>query len=265
MSDDQSAEAPAPKGPSKAPPILTLVNTVAALAAVGALYYTKILFKRPAITEETERKRLLEDQRLKKIASETTATGLVSFEPVTVNIETYPAQPPLTDEDDPGALKGKLHYVTMALSVEIVDGGQTKAVDQVRPVILDQILTLMARKSFHELTTVQGRYVLRTQIMDLINRLTADLPSHAPLMAATVAAAKAAEKLKSAAGHGGEGGEGGEAKPEGGEGGEGGGEGGEEGGKPAAKKTPEILGPPIKTLYSDGLVSNVYFTQFLVK
>lgn len=265
MSDDQSAAAPASKGPSKAPPILTLVNTLAALAAVGTLYYTKILFKRPLITEENERKRLLEDQRLKKIASETTATGIVPFEPVTVNIETYPAQPPLTDEDDPGALKGKLHYVTMALSVEIVDGGQTKAIDQVRPVIMDQILTLMARKSFHELTTVQGRYVLRTQIMDAINRLTAELPSHAPLMASAVAAAKAAEKLKAGAPHG-EGGEGGEAKPEGGEGGEGGGEGGEEGGaKPAAKKKPEILGPPIKTLYSDGLVSNVYFTQFLVK
>src|SRR4051794_37447146 len=118
MSDEKAAEAPAAaSGPSKAPLLLALVNTLAVLAAVGTLYYTKILFKRPAITEETERKRL-EEAHTKKNLTEATAPGMVTFDSVTVNIETNPAQPAPTDEEGPGAIKGKLHYVTLAFSVE---------------------------------------------------------------------------------------------------------------------------------------------------
>lgn len=259
MSEEKAAAAPSAPGPSKGPLLLALVNTLAVLGAAGTLYYTKMVFKRPVITEESERKRL-EDAHVKNTVSEATASGTVAFEPVTVNIEPYPAQPtPVGDEEGPAAVKGKLHYATVAFSVEVVDAGQKAAIDEVRPVIMDQLLTLLAHKPIHELTTVQGRYVLRTQIMEMVNRLTAELPSHPPLLASEVAKAAAA---KPKGGEGGEGGEhgGGEAKPEGGEGGEGG-EHGE--GKVVKKEAPP--GPPIKTLYRDGLVSNVFFTQFIVQ
>ena len=88
---------------------------------------------------------------------------------MTVNIEAYPRAPTAHAFEEDGhrrMARGKLHYVHMAFSIEIVDGGQIAAIDEVRPVIMDQILTVMSHKPFHELATVQGRYVLRTfQIM----------------------------------------------------------------------------------------------------
>jgi flagellar basal body-associated protein FliL len=247
VADAKAAAAPSAPGPSKAPLILALVNTLAVLGAAGTLYYTKMVFKRPAITEDAERKRL-EEAHAKKTVAEATAPGTVSFAPITVNIEPFPAQPtPVGDEEAPAAVKGKLHYATVAFSIEIVDGGQKDAVEEVRPVIMDRLLTMMAHKPFHELTTVQGRYVLRTQLMEMVNRLTENLPSHPPLLASEVA--KAEKPKGEGEGHG-EGGEG--------HGGEHGGEG------QAAKKSPPP-GPPIKSLYRDGLVSNVFFTQFIIQ
>ena len=252
MSDDNAA--PAAPGPSKAPLILALVNTLAILGAAGTLYYTKMIFKRPAITEDLERKRL-EDAHLKKTVTDAVSPGTVAFEPVTVNIEPFPAPTTSTEGDGPAQIRGKLHYVSMAFSVEIVDAGQKAAIDEIRPVVMDQLLTVLAHKPFHELMTVQGRYTLRTQILEMVNRLTAELPSHPPLLAAS--AAKAA-KSKAGEGHGeGESEGGGEGKPA--EGGEG------EGAAKPAKKTPELVGPPIRDLYGDGLVSNVFFTQFVVQ
>lgn len=260
MSEEKAAAAPGPSGPSKAPMLLALVNTLAILAAVGTLYYTKIMYKRPEITEAAERKRL-EAAHIRKAVTEATAPDSVVFGPVTVNIESYPApqQTAATDEGEGhGAIKGKLHYVTLAFAIEIVDGGQKAAVEEVRPVIMDQLLTRLAHKPFHELTTVQGRYVLRTQIMELVNRLTQLLPSHPPLLAS----AMAKPAVKDAHGGGGHGAPPAAEAEHGG--GHGGGHGGEHGESKAAKAEVH-LGPPMKELYPDGLATSVYFTQFIVQ
>jgi flagellar basal body-associated protein FliL len=268
---EEAAAAPAPAGGggSKVPLLLALVNTLAVLAALGTLYYTKVMYKRPPITEEAERKRL-EAAHKQKTVTEATAPGMVDFGPVTVNIEPYPAPPPAVEgepDNAPAAIAGKLHYVTMAFSVEIVDAGQKPAIEEVRPVIMDSLLSMLAHKPFHELSTVQGRYVLRTQILELVNRLTLNLPSHPPVLASSLA------KPAAKGGHGEGGGEheGGEhGAPPAAEGhGEGGGEhgGGEHGGGEGhgAKKAEAPEGPPMKELYPDGLASGVYFNQFIVQ
>ena len=41
-----------------------------------------------------------------------------------------------------------------------------------RPILLDGVLQILGKKDFNELTTVQGRYVLRTQILDLANEMS---------------------------------------------------------------------------------------------
>lgn len=216
------------------------------------LYYTKVLFKRPSITEESERKRLVE-AKAKTLITEATVSGLIDFPPVTINIEAYPADTP--EGDTPPAPKGRLHYATVAFAVEIRDVGQRAIIEDVRPVIMDKLLSIMAHKPFHELTSVQGRYVLRTQIMEIVNHLAENLPSHPPSLLSA-----APKKEKKGEGHGEEHAE---AKPEGEEHGGGEGEHGGEGKGP--KKPPTPTGPPIKELYRDGLATNVFFSQFLVQ
>ena len=163
----EAKEQPAPSG-SKLPILIVLLNTIAIFAALGTFVYTRVLFKRPAITEEGERAKLAEAQARSKAPP---VSGLVNFEPVTVNIKSTPTTPKPEIEAQPGEFTGKLHYATVAFSFEIRDISKKEDIEALRPILLDRILSMMGRKNFEELTTVQGRYVLRTQILDLVNNL----------------------------------------------------------------------------------------------
>ncbi len=166
----------------KLPLILGLVNAVVALAAVGFLFYSKFSFKRPSITEAAERSRLAAAEAGPPPAP---TAALLTFDPITVNIQ---ANPPVPKAADGTALqiKGKLHYATVGFSLEVRDQNHKEEVDQLRPILIDKLISLLGRKSFQELTTVQGRYVLRAQILELANRLLAE---HAPAAAAEANAA----------------------------------------------------------------------------
>jgi flagellar basal body-associated protein FliL len=156
--------------PSQLPFLITLVNTVAILAAVGVLVYTRLLFQRPKITEESERARIEQMKNAKPVAE--TAHGTVMFDPTTINIASAPEQPKPADGTST-QLNGKLHYATVGFALEITDGSKKAEIEEIRPLITDQFLTLMGKKQFHELTSVQGRYVLKTQVMELANELWA--------------------------------------------------------------------------------------------
>lgn len=260
-------------GGGKLPLILGIVNTLVVLGAIGTLYYTKFVFKRPSITEENERARLEEEHKKNERANVT--PGYVVFEPITVNIESM--QNPSRVETAPdggGSIQGRLHYATVGFSLEIRDIDQKALIDRVRPILMDRLLGILGRKKFNDLTTVQGRYVIRAQIQDIANRLTADLPSMpaAPKVAAGGHGGGHGAPAATAE-HGGGGGEHG-APPaaEHGGGGEhgapaadhGGGHGG--GGEPGATaKAHAPEGPPISQLFHEGLVANVFFTQFTVQ
>jgi flagellar basal body-associated protein FliL len=153
--------------PSKLPLLLGLVNSVAILAAVGTLAYTRILFKRPQITEAGEREKIAQMSTAPKVA---TTTGFATFDPITINIAPSPTQPKPAD-GTPTQIQGKLHYATIGFSIELRDIARKDELEAIKPLVIDQFLALVGRKQFHELTSVQGRYVLKTQLIEIVNLL----------------------------------------------------------------------------------------------
>jgi flagellar FliL protein len=151
----------------KASLILTLVNTVVILAAAGLMVYTRLLFQRPAITEDNERIKLSE---LLSRPKGPAAAAHVDFEQMTANIAPTPSQPQPAN-GHPNQIMGKLHYATIAFSLEIRDGDRKDEIEKIRPLILDKLLSILGHKTFQELNNVQGRYVLRNQIIDAVNQL----------------------------------------------------------------------------------------------
>ncbi len=155
-------------GPSKLPLIVALVNTLAVLGAAGFLGYSKLVYKRPKITEHTERKRLAEVAKV----DEAQAPATVMFEPLVVNIQSYPNAPKAADGTS-RQIQGKLHYAQIGFGLEIRNEKRKEEIESLRPIIIDKIISLLGRKAFHELTTIQGRYLVRQQILDLINEVVA--------------------------------------------------------------------------------------------
>lgn len=149
------------------PLILALVNCIAVLAVTGLLVYTRFIFKRPPITETGER------EKLAKVYEKPTlppTPGLIQIEPFTVNIQPSPPQPKSADST-PRQIQGKLHYATVGFSLELRDLKSQELVEKIQPAFMDHVLSIIGRKAFHELTTVQGRYILRNQLIAVANRL----------------------------------------------------------------------------------------------
>jgi flagellar basal body-associated protein FliL len=135
--------------------ILVILNTVAVLAVLGLFVYTKVLFKRPAITEAKERAKL---QTMTHAVLEDTKPIVIALDPLTANLD------PFTE-----GKKQKVHYVSMTLAVEIRDEDQQSKFEEAKPVIMDKILHVLSKKKFDDLNQVQGRYLLRSQIIDSVN------------------------------------------------------------------------------------------------
>ena len=144
-------------GPSKLPLILVLVNTVAVLVALIFFLYPEFVFKKPKFTEPGERERI---SQLAAAPAPKATAGMVKFDPMVLNIKSS------GNENDP-----KMHFLKLTFSIELQDMNTAAALDGIKPVILDRLLNMLGRKSFQELITVQGRFVLRTEILDLSNAL----------------------------------------------------------------------------------------------
>lgn len=237
MSEEKKpAEAEAkPAGPkaSKLPMLLLLVNFLAIAGAMYMLVYVKFLYKRPSITEETERARLAAQAAATPKAP--LESGLVNFEAVTVNL---------------APSEGRPHFATIGFALEIRDKTRQGDVETVRALIMDKFLSLVGRKQAFELNNVQGRFILRTELTDAANKAIFENAGRIKAAPAPQAAAAGGE-------HGG--GEGGGEHGGGEGGGEHGGGHGEGGGHGAAAESQEPK-PPIKDL-----VTNVFFNQFVVQ
>src|SRR3989344_2615721 len=98
--EEAAAEAPAaaPKGSKmpKGPLLIALINTLAVLGAMGMFVYTRMIYKRPQITESAERQKIEDGAKMPKLAS---IPGVIHFDPITVNIK---------------PTEGKTHYAAMA-------------------------------------------------------------------------------------------------------------------------------------------------------
>ncbi|MEK6705738.1 MAG: flagellar basal body-associated FliL family protein [Bdellovibrionota bacterium] len=133
--------------------VLVLANTAVIAVTAGLLVYSKIFLKRPAITEESERQRLA---LFKNSPSPELTPVTILFEPTTMNIK--------QDSD-------KLHYITVGFALKIKDSRKKDIVESLKPLIMDKFLTLAGHKNFNELSNIQGRYVLRSQMLDIVNDL----------------------------------------------------------------------------------------------
>ena len=137
--------------------ILGILNSVAIAVVLGLFVYTKVLFKRPAITEDQMRKSLIKNQKIPDVV---TAKHVVAkLDPLTANLDPYP--------DERG--KQKFHNIAMTLGVELRSKGDLAKFEIVKPVIMDKIIQNLSKKKFEDLNQVQGRYVFRSQIIDAAN------------------------------------------------------------------------------------------------
>ncbi len=145
--------------------VAVIVNLVIVFVGAGSTYFTRILYKRPAITEPTERDRLEKKYSDKDHKSDST---MVIFKPLTLNIATKPNPAKAADGTD-SQLQGKIHYATIGFGIEIREASRKERIEALTPVITDRFLSMLGRKEMHELTSVQGRYLLRSQLIDMLN------------------------------------------------------------------------------------------------
>tara|TARA_Y100000590_G_C15721835_1_gene1013783 strand:- start:2016 stop:2534 length:519 start_codon:yes stop_codon:yes gene_type:complete len=151
---------------SKGTLILILINTLAILGALGMLLYTKVLFERPKITEVQEREKLAKEELEPKVPAE---PGWIDIRKMTLNIRSTPEKP--KPSTSPLQIQGKLHYVTLSFSIEISDINELPRFESVRPVFMDKIIHLLGTKTAQELSSAQGRFLLRTRFIEIINEL----------------------------------------------------------------------------------------------
>ena len=138
--------------------ILGLVNTLAIAAVLGLFVYTKLIFKRPAITEDKERARIAKVESAAPV-SKPSDRVLMPLDPVTVNLDGY--------QGADG--KPKTHYASLTLSLEVRSEQDRAKVNEAKPAILDHIIQNLSKRKFEELNQVQGRYVFKSQVIDDAN------------------------------------------------------------------------------------------------
>ncbi len=137
---------------------------MAAIAALGTLVYTKVLFKRPPITEPQERARIAKEEL--SIENDADA-GTVEVKDVNVNIASTPYE-------EGGKKKEKTHFATLSFVLSIRDTDKQSLFDEVRPVFMDKLIQHLGKKTYPSLTSVQGRYLLRSEIVALANKLAGE-------------------------------------------------------------------------------------------
>ncbi len=129
--------------------------------------YTQFFFKKPIISEKSERTHLM---TLHTITPTSSIPILIPFPPITTNIEANPPSP-LPAASTLAQIQGKLHYATIGFSIEIRDANEKALIESLQPHMSDQLIHMIGKKQFHELTQIQGRYILRAEFLESINQL----------------------------------------------------------------------------------------------
>jgi len=158
--EDAPAKKPLPLGM-----ILGVLNTFALLGLLGVLVYTQILYKRPVITESVEREKITQEfakkpAEMKKV--------IISFDPIQANLKPTPIGVRVPG-GPPQQLKA--HYLNTTLAMELLDADFESTVKGRLPKFLDQLLRELGDTSVDELSTVQGRFLLRSKIAGMMNDL----------------------------------------------------------------------------------------------
>lgn len=168
MSEEAAKEKTASDKPKKSIPIgvlLGVLNTLCLMGLLGVLTYTKVLYKRPKITEQVEREKIT--QEFAKKPSEMKRT-LVTFDPIQANLRPSPIGVRIPG-GPPQQLKA--HFLTMTLALELIDSDFEPTVKGRLPKFLDLLLRQLGETTVEELSSVQGRFLLRSKIVGIMNDL----------------------------------------------------------------------------------------------
>jgi len=155
----------APKKPLPLGMILGALNSLGLLGLLGVLVYTQILYKRPVITETVEREKIVEEFSKKPADMK---RMMISFEPIQANLKSTPIGVQV-----PGGppQQMKAHYLNTTIAMEIIDVEFESVVKGRTPKFLDMLLRELGDTSVDELSTVQGRFLLRSKIAGIMNDL----------------------------------------------------------------------------------------------
>jgi len=152
---------------SKLQRIFELANTSTILGVTGWEVYTTLIFKKRKVSEAQERARI---KAIAEAPKPIPTPALIEFTQMTVNIAPTKS-PAATGEGAEGSAKAKMHYLTLAFMMEIADDKLKVKVEELRPRIMDKMLAVLSRKAYLELSTVQGRWLLRSQFLEITNDL----------------------------------------------------------------------------------------------
>jgi flagellar basal body-associated protein FliL len=174
LQEETGGEEAAEKTPAEAVPkaalIIPAVHSLALLGALGFMVYSKLIYKHPVITDAGEKARIIAQ---KDTSDESTGeSAAIPFGPLVVNIMSSPDNMYPTSPNSP-QIKGRMHYLSTAFVLEVRDKEQSELVKSLKPFILDKLIQLVGKKHFHELATVQGRYILHSQLVDMANQTIA--------------------------------------------------------------------------------------------
>ncbi len=149
--------APKPKKKLDTGILLGLVNSLLVLGVLGVAVYTKLIFKKKEIKESVEMEKIIEEDKApEKVQNEKV---LVNFDQMTVNIAT----------DD-----GKPHYLTVLVALEANGAEAAAAAKQLKAVMTDKIISAVGKKKMNELSAMQGKLILKTELIREFNKIMKD-------------------------------------------------------------------------------------------
>jgi flagellar basal body-associated protein FliL len=135
--------------------ILLLVNLLAVLGAVGTILYTKILYKKPKITNESATETLV-----KKLGAtdgnRNKEHPLVTLEEMRVNL---------------APKNGENHYAVFIVSFECLDQAAADRFNEKRDVLVDKLIYIMNHKQIAELDNVQRRSMFKEEVLTSFNEI----------------------------------------------------------------------------------------------
>ncbi|MGE4232390.1 MAG: flagellar basal body-associated protein FliL [Bacteriovoracia bacterium] len=152
-SGETGGETSPPKPKISLQAILLLANAVLLLVAVGTAVYTRLLFKRPAISESEEYKKRIEEAKNPPLPAE---KAILTFDPLTVNI---------------AMTSGKAHYASLSFAIECKNNEACEVVKKRKPQFLDIVVQTLAKKQITEINTVHGRLFLKSELLKQFNKV----------------------------------------------------------------------------------------------
>ena len=152
--EEKGAEEAAPKKKLDLQTILVMANTLMVLAALGATVYTKLLYKKPPIVEEEEIQKKIAEI---KSPEPTAEKIIVPFDQLLINI---------------AMTSGKAHYATIALAIECRSEEVAEIAKVKKALLIDKLIALVGKRQMTELNTIQGKLLLKTELMREFSALT---------------------------------------------------------------------------------------------